>query len=183
MATGLWRYCYEKKKSYAWDIIRTGLMVQIFFSAGFGFFKNGTQKQENKKRKLIDGRVSSGFYKGFGNNFLDGIGHWMREWNESSCQSTFWNKNRNRGKGHKSITALFPTCGIYGLHRRIPRGAGYKRATGFPGWVNPTGIKSSGFTMVYVTGFFQFAVRNITEPNYFFYQYQHHEKSRTQHCY
>ena len=67
----------KRKNRYSWDIIRTGLTVKIFFSAGFGFFKNGTHK--TGKEKLIDGRGSSGFYTGFGNDFLDGIGHWMRE--------------------------------------------------------------------------------------------------------
>jgi len=42
-----------------------------------------------KNRKLIGRRVSYWFFNGFGNNFLDGNGHWMRRINESSVSINF----------------------------------------------------------------------------------------------
>ena len=47
MRTGVQRYCYEKKKIYAWRFIGTGLMVIVFFSMLVGLKTGSPKKRES----------------------------------------------------------------------------------------------------------------------------------------
>jgi hypothetical protein len=133
-----------------------GAMVLVF-SSGIGSKRDSMKADWPVKCS----RLKPGWsFIGFGNNFLDGYGHWMRRKQIIRVNQLSETKLYPQSYVNKSITALFAFVGFYGTYRNISISPYVQFRIIFSIPVLSTKLKSSTFPMVYVAGFFQLAGLN-----------------------